>query len=123
MTVSNEPGYYADGRFGIRIENVVLVTEAKTPNNFGDKGYLGFENVTMSVLIHFTYCGSLFSDAFSLSFRCPIQVKLINTDLLSPQEKSWVNAYHEEVFSKVSPLLQNNPRTLEWLKRECKNPI
>lgn len=42
-----EPGYYADGRFGIRIESVVIVTEAKTPNNFGDKGYLGFECVTM----------------------------------------------------------------------------
>uniref|UniRef100_A0A8H7XM06 Xaa-Pro aminopeptidase P n=1 Tax=Psilocybe cubensis TaxID=181762 RepID=A0A8H7XM06_PSICU len=101
MTVSNEPGYYADGRFGIRIENVVLVTEAKTPNNFGDKGYLGFENVTM----------------------CPIQVKLIDTSLLTPQEKAWVNAYHEEVFSKVSPLLQNDQRALQWLTRECKNPI
>lgn len=51
MTVSNEPGYYADGRFGIRIENVVLVREANTPNNFGDKGYLGFEHVTMSVVL------------------------------------------------------------------------
>jgi len=47
MTISNEPGYYADGRFGIRIESIVLVREAKTPNNFGDKGYLGFERVTM----------------------------------------------------------------------------
>ena len=42
-----EPGYYADGRFGIRIENVVVVREANTPNNFGDKGYLGFEHLTM----------------------------------------------------------------------------
>ena len=42
-----EPGYYADGRFGIRIENIVLVREVKTPNNFGEKGYLGFEHVTM----------------------------------------------------------------------------
>jgi Xaa-Pro aminopeptidase len=47
MTVSNEPGYYADGKYGIRIEDIVLVKEAKTPNNFADKGYLGFENVTM----------------------------------------------------------------------------
>ncbi|KAG6808310.1 hypothetical protein H0H92_004561 [Tricholoma furcatifolium] len=47
MTVSNEPGYYADGRFGIRIESIVLVRDIKTPNNFGDKGYLGFERVTM----------------------------------------------------------------------------
>jgi hypothetical protein len=50
MTVSNEPGYYADGRFGIRIENVVLVKNVTLRNNFGDKGYLGFENVTMSVV-------------------------------------------------------------------------
>jgi Xaa-Pro aminopeptidase len=52
MTVSNEPGYYADGRFGIRIENVVLVKNVTLRNNFGDKGYLGFENVTMSVVPH-----------------------------------------------------------------------
>jgi Xaa-Pro aminopeptidase len=49
MTVTNEPGYYEDGKYGIRIENVLLVKEAKTLNNFGDKGYLGFENVTMCV--------------------------------------------------------------------------
>ena len=49
MTTSNEPGYYADGKFGIRIESIALVREVKTPNNFGDKGFLGFENVTMYV--------------------------------------------------------------------------
>jgi Xaa-Pro aminopeptidase len=49
MTTSNEPGYYADGKFGIRIESVVLVCEVTTPNNFGDKGFLGFENITMYV--------------------------------------------------------------------------
>ena len=42
-----EPGYYADGKFGIRIENVLLVRPAETPNNFGGRGYLGFEHVTM----------------------------------------------------------------------------
>src|SRR5487761_1303569 len=42
-----EPGYYADGSYGIRIENVVVVREAQTPNNFGNKGFLGFERVTM----------------------------------------------------------------------------
>lgn len=47
MTVTDEPGYYEDGKFGIRIENVVLVREVKTPNNFADKGYIGFEHVTM----------------------------------------------------------------------------
>jgi hypothetical protein len=38
-----EPGYYADGKFGIRIENIIVVRKAQTPNNFGDKGYLGME--------------------------------------------------------------------------------
>ena len=42
-----EPGYYADGRYGIRIENIVIVRDAQTPNNFGDKGYLRFEHVTL----------------------------------------------------------------------------
>ncbi|KAG1795359.1 uncharacterized protein HD556DRAFT_383809 [Suillus plorans] len=44
MTVSNEPGYYADGRYGIHIENVVIVREAETPNNLGN----GYEHVTMA---------------------------------------------------------------------------
>ncbi len=49
MTVSNEPGYYAEGQYGIRIENIVLVREVKTPNNFDNKEYLGFEHVTLWV--------------------------------------------------------------------------
>ncbi|KAF8156834.1 Creatinase/aminopeptidase [Crassisporium funariophilum] len=97
MTISNEPGYYADGRFGIRIENIVLVREAKTPNNFGDKGYLGFENVTM----------------------CPIHKKLIDTKLLTAEERIWLDKYHAETWEKVSPLLKNDQRALEWLEREC----
>ncbi|KII91342.1 hypothetical protein PLICRDRAFT_38090 [Plicaturopsis crispa FD-325 SS-3] len=100
MTVSNEPGFYADGRFGIRIENVVSVREAKTLHNFGDKGYLGFEHFTL----------------------CPMHKKLIDTDLLTVQERTWLNNYHAETLSKVSPLLGNDSRALEWLKREC-SPI
>ncbi|KAJ7096044.1 peptidase M24, structural domain-containing protein [Mycena epipterygia] len=97
MTVSNEPGYYADGRFGIRIENIVLVRQVDTPNNFGDKGFLGFEHVTM----------------------CPIQTKLIDKTLFTAEEVRWLNEYHAEIFGKVSGLLQNDPRALEWIKREC----
>ncbi|KIK04842.1 hypothetical protein K443DRAFT_675621 [Laccaria amethystina LaAM-08-1] len=97
MTVSNEPGYYADGKFGIRIEDIVLVREVKTPNNFGDKGYLGFENVTM----------------------CPIHKNLVDVSLLNEQEKKWLDDYHAETWEKVSPLLKDDTRALEWLKREC----
>ncbi|KAL9709797.1 hypothetical protein Ac2012v2_006851 [Leucoagaricus gongylophorus] len=96
MTLSNEPGYYEDGKYGIRLENVVLVREAKTRYNFGDKGYLGFEHVTMS----------------------PIHKKLIDLRLLNVEEKKWVDDYHAEVWEKVSPLLQHDQRALNWLRRE-----
>jgi Xaa-Pro aminopeptidase len=97
MTLSNEPGYYADGKFGVRIENIVLVKKVTPPNNFGDKGYLGFEHVTM----------------------CPIHKKLVDTSLITKEEREWLDKYHEEVYEKVSPLLTNDQRALEWLKREC----
>ena len=47
MVISNEPGYYADGKFGIRIENIDVVKMAETRDNFGGKGYLELEYVTM----------------------------------------------------------------------------
>ncbi|EGO03418.1 hypothetical protein SERLA73DRAFT_174889 [Serpula lacrymans var. lacrymans S7.3] len=96
MTISNEPGYYADGRFGIRIENVIIVREAQTPYNFGN-GYLAFEHLTM----------------------CPIHKKLVDLSILTVQERDWLNAYHAETWKKVSPLLHNDPRALAWLEREC----
>ncbi|KAG1741526.1 peptidase M24, structural domain-containing protein [Suillus paluster] len=96
MTVSNEPGYYSDGCYGIRIESIVIVREAKTPNNFGN-GYLCFERVTM----------------------CPIQTKMIDFSVLTAQEREWLNAYHAETLEKVGPLLRNDPRALQWLEREC----
>lgn len=129
MTISNEPGYYADGKFGIRIESIVLVREVKTPNNFGDKGFLGFENVTMYVFFssyHLTfpptnlYPKNFFFFFFdTLIYRCPIQTKLVDVTLLSEAEKVWLNKYHVETLEKVSPLLVSDPRALEWLKREC----
>lgn len=51
LRLPTEPGYYADGKWGIRIENVVIVREVQTPNNFGKNGYIGFERVTMVGLI------------------------------------------------------------------------
>jgi Xaa-Pro aminopeptidase len=114
MTVSNEPGFYADGRFGIRIESIVLVRDAKTPNNFGEKGYLGFEHITMSVS---RPCYALVS--LTGVPRCPIHKNLIDIGLLTLDERKWLNDYHTEVWTKVSPLLQNDQRALHWLEREC----
>jgi len=97
MTVSNEPGYYADGEYGARIENVVIVCEAQTPNNFSNKGFLGFEHVTM----------------------VPYGQSLVDLSLLSVDERAWVDAYHKEVWEKVSPFLEGDARAKAWLHREC----
>ncbi|KAJ3057386.1 hypothetical protein HK097_007565 [Rhizophlyctis rosea] len=98
MTITNEPGYYQDGDFGIRIENVMLIRLADTPNRFGDRDYYGFEHVTV----------------------VPIQTKLIKVELLTREEREWVNAYHLECWEKVSPLLQGNKMALGWLQRETR---
>jgi len=92
MSITNEPGYYEKDAFGIRIENVLLTVERKT--EFGKDGFLGFENVTV----------------------VPYDRKLIDVDSLSRSEIDYINAYHQECWLKVSPLLSG--RGLEWLKRE-----
>ncbi|KAG1473561.1 hypothetical protein G6F56_000888 [Rhizopus delemar] len=96
MTVTDEPGYYEDGQFGIRIENVIIVKEADTPNNFGGRGYLGFEHVTIA----------------------PIGLNLIDVDLLSPSEKKWVNDYHQECLTKLGPVIAHDELATAWLKKE-----
>ena len=94
--VSNEPGYYEDGKFGIRIENMVMVQEVETQHKFGDKPYLGFERVTMT----------------------PHCRKLVDMSLLTEDEKKFINEYHEEVFTKTSGFFEKDALTLAWLKRE-----
>lgn len=91
-----EPGYYEDGNFGIRIEDVLLVKEAATRANFGGVKFHAFENITM----------------------CPIQARLIDTTLLSVEEIEFLNAYHHEIWTKVSPLLEKDPLARKWLERE-----
>lgn len=96
--ISDEPGYYEDGKFGIRIENVIMAREAQTTHRFGDKPYLGFEHVTM----------------------VPMCRKLIDVALLSEKEKRWLNGYHEEVLEKTRGFFDGDERSLRWLERETK---
>ncbi|RPB05723.1 putative Xaa-Pro aminopeptidase P [Choiromyces venosus 120613-1] len=96
MFVSNEPGYYEDGSFGIRIENIIMVKEVKTNHNFGDRPYFGFERVTM----------------------VPMCRKLIDTGLLTPAETKWLNSYHAEVFDKTHEFFEEDSLALKWLRRE-----
>ncbi len=76
MIISNEPGYYKNGEYGIRIENLLLV---KNLTN----GYLGMETLTLA----------------------PIDKRLILSGLLSVDEKKWLNQYHKKVYNKLSPHL------------------
>ena len=94
--VSIEPGYYEDGVFGIRLENIAMVREVSTTHSFGDKPYLGFEHVTM----------------------VPFCRKLIDPSLLSFTEQGWLNAYHADVFRKMKGFFEDDPLTLAWLTRE-----
>ncbi|KAF2756160.1 aminopeptidase-like protein [Pseudovirgaria hyperparasitica] len=94
--ISNEPGYYEDGNFGIRIENVIMVKEVETKHRFGDKPYLGFEHVTMV-----PYCR-----------------KLIDVSMLTPEERQWLNDYNKAVLQKTKSLLEGDELSLRWLERE-----
>ncbi|XP_066475657.1 xaa-Pro aminopeptidase 1 isoform X3 [Tiliqua scincoides] len=98
MIVSDEPGYYEDGSFGIRIENVVIVVPAKTKYNFSNRGSLTFEPLTL----------------------VPIQTKMINVHLLTPKECDWVNNYHKKCREVVGAELERQGRheALQWLIRE-----
>ncbi|GAA5952220.1 hypothetical protein JCM3765_001911 [Sporobolomyces pararoseus] len=99
MIVSNEPGFYKPGSFGIRIENLVAVVEKETPNQFGGVKYLGMESLTM----------------------CPIATNLIDVNLLSPDELEWINNYNFEVLNKIGALVKEtgDEEAFEWLEKSC----
>ncbi|KAJ1855222.1 hypothetical protein GGH12_003199 [Coemansia sp. RSA 1822] len=97
MTITNEPGYYQDGDFGIRIENTCVVVKTDTKFDYTNgNGYLTFEPVTM----------------------VPIQKKLILEELFTDRERQWLNAYHQTVWDRVSGRLDKSGLGYEWLKRE-----
>jgi Xaa-Pro aminopeptidase len=91
MVISNEPGYYKSGAYGIRIENLVTVIEQKNQKQ-SDKKYLTFETLTLA----------------------PIDLNLIDAALLDKNEKEWLNAYHARVCQMISPLV--DAATKRWLK-------
>lgn len=93
MFLSNEPGYYKAGEYGIRIENLVLVEPRDVPG--GTEPMLGFTTLTFA----------------------PIERDLIDTGLLTDAELAWLNAYHAEVAEKIGPALDGEDRA--WLTEKC----
>lgn len=92
MTVTDEPGIYLAGRFGVRIENTLLTVPYRD-TEFGS--FLGFESLTL----------------------CPIDLAPIKKEMLLPEEKEWLNAYHRTVYDRLSPHLEGEDR--EWLASAC----
>jgi Xaa-Pro aminopeptidase len=93
MIISNEPGYYKTGEYGIRIENLVLVCEREIEG--AEKEMLGFETLTFA----------------------PIDRRLIDPQMLEPEELIWLNCYHAHVLAKVGPQLKGED--LAWLQAAC----
>ena len=94
MTVTNEPGIYRAGKYGIRTENTMLTVPSRK-TDFGE--FYKFEQLTL----------------------CPINTETILWGMLSSEEISWLNEYHETVYSKLSPLLSDEEK--QWL-RNATNP-
>ncbi|MFN3281698.1 MAG: aminopeptidase P family protein [Tabrizicola sp.] len=93
MILSNEPGYYREGAFGIRLENLIVVQEA--PPLGDNRAQLAFETLTF----------------------VPFDRRLILVEDLSPAERRWLNAYHAEVLEKLAKRVSG--ATLEWLRAAC----
>ncbi|MCA0055037.1 MULTISPECIES: aminopeptidase P family protein [unclassified Mesorhizobium] len=92
MMLSNEPGYYKEGSYGIRIENLILVTPAEQIDG-GDIAMHGFETLTLA----------------------PIDVRLVRSDLLTRDELHWLDTYHARVLAEIGPMLDGE--TLAWLEK------
>ena len=93
MILSNEPGYYREGAFGIRLENLIVVTEA--PPLGDNRPQLAFETLTFA----------------------PFDRRLIDLAMLSPGECAWIDAYHAEVLAKIGPRVEGAAR--DWLQAAC----
>ena len=90
MVTSNEPGLYKGGKYGIRIENLLLTIPYKT-TEFGE--YFTFEVLTL----------------------CPIDTRLIDWSLMTPEEAQWLTDYHQKVYDQLSPFLSEKEK--EWLQK------
>lgn len=101
MILSDEPGYYEDGKFGIRIENCVLVTKAETKHRYRNKQFLTFEPITL----------------------VPIQTKMIDPNLLTEDEISWLNSYHANIRTVVGEELKAQGKTevYHWLLKNTES--
>lgn len=94
MILSNEPGFYKEGAYGIRLENLVIVTPLEIPTG-GERAMMGFETLTLA----------------------PFDKNCLDSCLLNIAERAWLDAYHARVFNEIGPLVE--PKVRAWLKTAC----
>ncbi|SMX37967.1 aminopeptidase P family protein [Octadecabacter ascidiaceicola] len=95
MILSNEPGYYREGDFGIRIENLIVVREADAVTGCDARAMLDFETLTY----------------------VPLDRRLIDATLLTRDEQAWIDQYHSDTLQKIGPLVDGS--ALAWLQAAC----
>jgi len=93
MILSNEPGYYREGAYGIRIEN--LIVTAPAPTGPDGRDMLAFDTLT----------------------HVPLDRRLIDTGLLGPAERDWIDTYHADTVRLIAPLVEGAAR--DWLLSAC----
>lgn len=98
MLSSIEPGIYKAGKWGVRLENLVVNTKVENPKNSAYGEFLYFKPVTL----------------------CPFELSCIDVKLLDEKEKRWLNAYHQKVRDKLASRLKDEPKALKWLEVRTK---
>ncbi|KAJ7122012.1 Creatinase aminopeptidase [Mycena crocata] len=99
--ITNEPGFYSEGRWGMRIESALAVRRVKTRGEFNGPIWLGFERLTC----------------------VPIQTRMVKENMLTKEEKQWLKDHNQRCFQLLSPLLKEDKRAMKWLTREVNRGI
>jgi Xaa-Pro aminopeptidase len=99
--ITNEPGFYLEGKWGMRIESALVVKKVKTRGEFNGDIWLGFDR-----------------------FTCvPIQTRMVKESMLTKEEKQWLKDHNQRCYEKLSPFLKDDKRALKWVKREAERGI
>ncbi|TDL21422.1 Creatinase/aminopeptidase [Rickenella mellea] len=101
--ITNEPGFYNEGKWGMRIESALLVRQVRTKHEFNGPIWLGFERLTV----------------------VPIQTKMVKESLLSREEIAWIKEHNRKCRERLEPLMRDvdDKRALKWLRRESERGI
>ncbi|KAA1472816.1 Creatinase/aminopeptidase [Dentipellis sp. KUC8613] len=99
--ITNEPGFYLDGEWGMRIESMLVVRSVKTKGQYNGDIWLGFQRLT----------------------SVPIQTKMVQENMLTRDEREWIIEHNRQCLADLEPYLRDDKRALRWLKREAERPI